>query len=368
MKMMTIGCCAVLLAASCNQKPAPAGSADYELHGDTIRLKHGSPLEARLRTATVEASPYRLQLLTAGIVKAIPNNYAEIAPPFSGRVLKSFMRLGEQVNEGAPLFEISSPDFIAAQKAWFQAKQLFDLATTARRRQQDLLQHGVGAQKDFDEATANAAVQQKEFENAQAALQIYKVDPKQMVLGQPLTVRAPIHGEVIDNRLVTGQFIKSDGGPVAIVAELSKVWIAGQVREKDIRFIRENDDVTVDLAALPDLRIKGKIFHIGRIVDETTRAIEVLMVCDNPGHQLKPGMYANVHFIDPPQTQIRVPATAIMQQENSGYVFVEAAPGAWCRRKVTTGETDSTQVIITGGLQPGEKIITQGGFYLSEIK
>ena len=75
----------------------------------------------------------------------------------------------------------------------------------------------------------------KEFENASAALEVYQVEhPENMILGQPLVVRSPISGEIIENNIVTGQYLKDDTEPVAIVADLSEVWIAAQVKEKDI--------------------------------------------------------------------------------------------------------------------------------------
>ncbi|HVI45625.1 MAG TPA: efflux RND transporter periplasmic adaptor subunit [Chitinophaga sp.] len=369
MKMYMLACCAILTAASCNRaESVKEETAQFELRGDTILIPEGSPLKARIRTYTVEDKPYRLQLLTAGVVKAIPNNYAEIAPPFSGRVVKSYMSLGETVSPGAPLFSISSPDFFAAQKAWFQAKQLWQQAVTAQQRQRDLMQHGVGAGRDLEEATTNVAVQLKEMENAAAALKVFNINPQQQVLGEPLIIRSPIHGEVIENKLVNGQFLKADGGSVAIVAQLSQVWIAGQVKEKDLRFINEGDEVKMEVPAMPDTVLKGKVFHVSRIVNEDTRAVDVLMICDNPAHCLKPGMYANVKFMDPPVSVITVPAKALLQESNSGYVFVQTGANTYVRRKVETGDTDSSTIIIKSGLKPGEKIIGEGAFYLSAAK
>ncbi|NSL85228.1 efflux RND transporter periplasmic adaptor subunit [Chitinophaga sp. Mgbs1] len=368
MKTMTVACWAMLITASC-QHPGPAKEeTPFELRGDTILVPPGSPLSQKIRLFTVAAVPYHLELLSAGVVKAIPNNYAEIAPPFAGRVIKSYMRLGEEVQEGASLFAISSPDFFTAQKAYFQAQQLWQQATTAQRRQQDLMEHGVGAARDLDEANTNLAVQRKEFENAAAALKVFNVDPQQQVLGQPLIIRAPLSGEVISNKLVTGQFLAAEAGPVAVVARLSQVWIAGQVKEKDLRFIHEGDMVKMEVAALPDTALPGKVFHISRVIDEATRAAEVLMLCDNPRRQLKPGMYASVHFMDPQEKVISVPAKAVMQENNSGYVFVAAGEGKYIRRQVATGETFSNQLLITAGLHPGEKIIGDGAFYLSAAK
>ncbi|SJZ74739.1 membrane fusion protein, cobalt-zinc-cadmium efflux system [Chitinophaga eiseniae] len=368
MKRFTAACGAVLIAASCHHPEKEKEMVTWESRGDTVIVPANAPVSARLHLLAVAEKPYQLQLLSAGIVKVIPNNYAEIAAPFAGRVLKSYVRLGEKVMAGAPLFAISSPDFYAAQKAWFQANQLCQQAVVAQRRQQDLHLHGVGAARDLEEANTNLAVQRQELENAAAALKVFNVNPQQQVLGEPLIVRAPIAGEVISNKLVNGQFLKGEDGPVAVVAQLSQVWIAGQVKEKDLRFIHEGDVVQMQVAALPDTLFAGNVFHVGRTIDENTRAADVLILCPNPALRLKPGMYASVSFKDALEKVITVPARAVLQDNDYSYVLLEVHAGTYVRRKVITGETAGQQIVVRSGLQPGDKIIGDGAFYLSAVK
>lgn len=368
MKMFTAACCAVLIAASCHHPDKEQETALFENRGDTVLVPAASPLTAKIRLHTVAETPYQLQLLTAGIVKAIPANYAAIAPPFAGRVIKTYVRLGDKVRAGDALFAISSPDYFAAQKTFFQASQLRQQALTAQRRQQDLQQHAVGAMRDLEEANTNLAIQQQEYENAAAALKVFSAHPQQQALGAPLIVRAPIAGEVIDDKMVTGQYLTAEDGPVAVVAQLSQVWIAGQVKEKDLRFMKEGDAVSMEITALPDTAFTGKVFHISRVIDENTRAAEVLMLCNNPGYHLKPGMYASVHFLHSAEKIIAVPAKAVMQENDHSYVWAAIAPGAYVRRRVVTGDADGPQLIIRSGLQPGDNIIGDGAFYFSAVK
>ena len=104
------------------------------------------------------------------------------------------------------------------------------------KRKEDLIRNGVSSQRELEEAQNALLIADKEFENASAALRVYQVDnPAEMILGQPMIVRSPIPGEVIKDNIVTGQYLKDDTEPIAIVADLSKVWIAAQVKEKDIR-------------------------------------------------------------------------------------------------------------------------------------
>lgn len=254
-------------------------------------------------------------MTTAGTVKAIPNFYAEIAPPFAGRVLKSHVRLGQKVQRGSAIFEISSPDYYSAQKDYFDAKQEFRQAELNFNRQRDLLENGVGVQRDIEEAETRYETQKTALSNAAAALRIFSVNPDKISLGQPLVVRSPINGEVVRNDIVIGQYLREDVGPIAIVAELSKVWIVGQVKEKDIYLINQLKEVGVKVGAYPDDVIQGKIYHVNEIVNEDTRSVEVLIECDNLNRKLKSGMYVTVLFTEVANQFVKVPSKAVFQKE-----------------------------------------------------
>ncbi|MBS1598387.1 MAG: efflux RND transporter periplasmic adaptor subunit [Bacteroidetes bacterium] len=353
---------------ACHSAQPERDTNNYKLQGDTIIIPENSNLKSKLIVSAVQKEPYRLQMLTAGTVKAIPTQYAEIAPPFAGRVLKSYVRLGMKVTPETSLFEISSPDFITAQKTFFQEKSQMLLAEKTLKRQQDLISNGVGTQKDLEEAQTAYEVAKKEYENAVIGIKIFKADPDNLVLGQPLVVKAPITGEIIDNKIVVGKFINDNASSVAIVAELSKVWVAGQIKEKDIRFIHELDECNIEIAALPEKHIKGKVYHVNEIVDEDTRSVQVLIECDNKDHTLKPGMYVTVDFINAPTSAILIPAKAVMQANDESFVFVEVSSDKYLKRKIEPEGSENSKIVIKSGLNENERIISEGGFYLLNAK
>lgn len=356
------------MTGACKQQIVKETAADFTLKGDVVTVPENSVLKSKLKFITVDTEPYRMQMMTAGTVKAIPTQFAEIAPPFQGRVTKSYIKLGMKTTAETPLFEISSPDFIAAQKVFFQEKSQMQQTERTLKRQKDLMANGVGTQKDLEEAQTGYDVEKKEYENAVIGIRIFKANPEKLSLGQALVVHAPITGEVIENKVVLGQFIKDDAASVATVANLNKVWIAGQVKEKDIRYIHKKDECEIEIAALPGTKLHGKVYHVNEIVDEDTRSIQVLIECDNSNHTLKPGMYVSVNFIDAPTSAVLVPLKAILQMNEANFVFVVTANGKYVKRKVETGGTEGDRVVIKSGLAKGEKIVSEGGFYLLEAK
>lgn len=354
----------VIVLTACNNKTETKEVENFTLKGDTIIVSQKSSLATKLKLEKVTSEPYQFELQTAGTVKAIPNSYAEIAPPFSGRITKVHLKLGMKTQPGTPLFEMVSPDFTSAQKNFFQAKSGYQVARLSLKRQQDLNTHGVGSQKDLEEAETNFEVSEKEYQNAVASLKIFGVNTNKLVFGQPLIITSPIAGEVIANELVMGQYLKEDDAPKAKIADLKKVWVAGQVKEKDIRFIQALEGAEIQSGAYPDKKITGKIYHVDEIVDENTRSIQVLMECNNPDHTLKPGMYVSVKFTDKPVNTLFVPAKAVLQLNDKSFVLVQLTKGKYIRRFVETGISQNGKIAIISGLKTNETVISEGAFYL----
>lgn len=357
---------AVLTA--CNNKSETKENESFSLQADTIVVPPKSTIAAKLKLEKVKNEPYQFELQTAGTVKAIPNSYAEIAPPFSGRVTKVYLKLGMKTQPGTPLFEMVSPDFTDAQKNFFQAKSGYQIARLSLKRQQDLKTNGVGSQKDLEEAESTFEVSEKEYQNAVASLKIFGVNTNKLVFGQPLVITSPIGGEIITNDLVMGQYIKEDDAPKAKIADLKKVWVAGLVKEKDMQFIHELQGAEIRGGAYPDKKIPGKIYHVDEIIDESTRSVQVLIECQNANHLLKPGMYVTVKFTDKPVSTLFAPSKAILQFNDRSFVFVQHSAGKYTRRYVETGVSQNGKIAILSGLKANEVIISEGAFYLLEAK
>jgi cobalt-zinc-cadmium efflux system membrane fusion protein len=352
----------------CHTPVDPEKEAGMTLRGDTILVHQAAQVKSYLKTIKVQKELHQLELTTTGTVKAIPNQYAEITVPFSGRVTAVHLKLGMKTKPGTPLFEIASPEFTESQKLFFQAKTACQNASLILKRQQDLKVNGVGSEKDVEEARANYEIAQKEYEHARAALQIFQIDINKLVLGQSLLVRSPISGEVITHDIVVGQYIKSDEPSRAKIADLSQVWVVGMVKEQDLNLINKLDVAEISIAAFPDKKIKGTIYHIDEILNEDTRSVQVLIACQNSDKLLKPGMYVSVNFIEKASDVIFIPEKSLLQYNDQSYVLVQIGQDQYLKRPVKTGITDQGKVQVISGLTVGECIISEGAFYLLNAK
>ena len=356
----------MLILYACGNNSGNQDKANVpSIENGVITIPDDSPILTGITTQTVGVADYRASFSTTGTVQAISSKYAEIATPFAGRVTKSFVRPGQKVSPGSPVFEISSPDFFEAGKSYFQTKQEMELARKNMERERDLLKNNVGVAKDVEEAETNFELRKKDYENALAAINVYQIDADKMVLGQPMTVKSPIGGTIVKSQIVIGQYIKDDADPLAIVADLDKVWVIAHVKERDIPMLYSIECVEVSLTSMKDARVEGAVYHIGELLDETTRTVEVIIECENPDHSMKPFMYGIVHFHGVATKAIIMPSTAIMQDQDNDYVLVETAKGQFIRRRVETESVDTESVRVISGIAEGEKVVVKGGIYLN---
>ena len=353
-----------ILTISCKENKTTSERADIQYSGNSVYIAENSVILSKIKLMTVELKSYSPEFSTTGTVRPITGQMAEIAPLFDGRITRSFVQLGQKISVGTPIFELYSTDFSEIVKDYFQSLQTKKMKELNLQRQRDLVKNGVGVVKELEEAETDYELALKDYENTIASLKTLNIDPIHIEMGQALKIVSPIDGEVVQTNIVIGQYVRSDAEPLAIVAELNKIWVVAQVKEKNIGSIFKDDKVEIRTEANPDQIINGNVFHISELLDEETRSIQVLVVCDNKSRMLKPGMFTGVHFIGSPKESIVVPSTALLQNEDETYVFVQEEKGKYHKRRVKVVTVNQNESLITEGLKAGDTIVSEGGIYL----
>jgi cobalt-zinc-cadmium efflux system membrane fusion protein len=356
--------CLLLLLASCNPGRQTDENTDIQYKGDTIYVAANAAVNTRLTLYAVAQQDYSTGFTATGAVKAIAGQMAGIAPPFDGRITQSFVSLGQRIPAGAPIFELHSPAFSEVVKSYYQALQAKKMAQSNLRRRKDLVANGVGIARELEEAETEYELAFREYETAEANLKTLHINPAEASPSQALHVTSPIAGEVVQTNMVIGQYVKSDDPPLAIVADLSNVWVAAQVKEPDVATISPNDIVNIYTNTNPDHPIAGRVSHISQLLDEETRTVQVLITCANKDRLLKPGMYVSAYFAHPPEASIIIPSNALLQKDKYSYVLIEVDKDVYLRQEVWATQIGDEDSLIRGGLEDGDVIVSEGGIYL----
>lgn len=339
-------------------------SLNIEYHGDTIYVPSGSPVSKKLELLTVKSQNYSSEFITTGVVKPLSGHLAHVTTPFDGRVVKSFVTLGEKVRAGTPLFEVNSSDYLETLRTCIQARQQKELAEKNFLRKKELLESGVSSRKDFDEAKLEFEMAQKECEKTNAILKIYNLNPEEADMAKPLIVRSPIEGEIVQTDITVGQYIKSDADPIVTVADLEKIWVIARVKEKDLGTINLKDRAEVITESFPEKPIKGIVNYIGNIMDEQTRSVEVYLECQNRERVLKPGMFITIKFYHELENAIVISSNSILQDDQNSYVYLSLGNDLFLKQSVETETAGEKKVIVRSGLSEGDNIISAGAIYL----
>jgi cobalt-zinc-cadmium efflux system membrane fusion protein len=179
-------------------------------------------------------------------------------------------------------------------------------------------------------------------------------------------VRAPFDGTIVGKHAVLSEHVDTSA-ELFELADLSTVWLRADVFEKDLGAIPDLRDKTVTFwtASYPQRPFTAKVFSLGSIVDDTTRAVRLLATADNRDRRLKPGMFVEIELpLDDAPGVLQVPAAAIQRHEDLTFVFVQRRETDFERRDVALGRSTAKAVEIVAGLEEGESVVVQGGFAL----
>jgi Cu(I)/Ag(I) efflux system membrane fusion protein len=182
--------------------------------------------------------------------------------------------------------------------------------------------------------------------------------------GEPartVTFRSPVDGVVVEKQVQQGQRVMA-GEPLFRIADLSTVWIEGELFERDLASVQVGQEATVDFQALPGQSRSGRISYVYPTLDPATRTARVRVELSNPELALKPGMYATLRFAPAADTALTVPRSSVLVTGERALAFLKRADGAYEPRPVVLGRTTEDRLEILSGLEAGDSVVASGTF------
>ena len=315
------------------------------------------PVSVAVTSPRVETWAPRLPAI--GTLRAVQE--VNIAPQIGGVIVSVRVELGEDVEKGAPLFEIDNSVEQADLKNNLAALKNAGLVLD---RQRQLIQGGNTAKANFDAAEAAR-------DQAAAA-----VDRVRAIIAQKL-LTAPFAGRIGIRKLDLGQYV-SPGTSLITLQQLDPIFVDFPIPEKSLGVLKAGQQIEIEVDAYPGEIFRGVIKTIDARVAQDSRNVLVRGQLDNTKKRLRPGMFANVNVIaGEPVKVMTVPRTAIAYSLYGDSVFVVEpdSPGGGGakaalananavfkveRRAVHAGDVREDRVAIIDGVEPGETIVAEG--------
>lgn len=358
--------CGLLLSACKDTLPPVAEAPAPIMQGAQLRYPAGHPQLKLLILAPAEAArPLRLELPARLIWNE--ERTQRIYPSFAGRVSAIRADVGQSVKTGSTLAVLASPDFGQAQSETARAEADERLAARNLQRQRELLEAGIVARKELEQAEAEHERARAELDRARARTGLYGSNAG---VNQELVLRASLAGTVVERNLNPGQELRPEQSgpgmpPLFVVSDPASLWLQIDVRENEIGLVRPGQRFTLRVPTLPEEKFEGRVVASSDFIDPQTRTVKVRALVPNPKRLLKAEMLGNAIFERRFERGLVIPATAALLQGTHHWVFVQVRPGEFEPRKVELSYEGSHEVVISSGLQAGEQVVTENALLLS---
>ncbi|MBI4475161.1 MAG: efflux RND transporter periplasmic adaptor subunit [Acidobacteria bacterium] len=334
----------------------------------------------RMKLAKADQATLARQITTTGRVVPAAGRHAIVAPPVGGVIAGSEIpRIGQQVSRGqiiATLLQTPS----AAESAQIRVENA--RIEAERRRLSQALNEAAArmnfAKNELDRARRlyerkaysrrQVETADMEFKAAEAAVSSAQEQVNALSAPAPgsLTheVRAPVAGAVVSVRKALGEHV-NPGEAIVEIVNLESVWVEAPIFERDLARLQGQPQAVFTTASFPGSEFRGRIVNLGAVINEQTRAATAIFEVQNRNGMLRIGMQANVR-LDAGETiaALLVPKEAVLDNEGKKIVYVLLSGEEFQRREVTLGDEYGDKVAILSGIEPGQRVVTQGAYQL----
>lgn len=296
---------------------------------------------------------------------------SEVRPQVNGLIRRRLFTEGGFVRAGQPLFQIdsslyqASADQAAANLA--SARANAQAAEEKAKRFEPLAKMQAVAQQDYTDALAQARIARAAVAQSSAALETARINLRYT------TLSAPISGRIGRSLVTPGGLVSANQAtPIAVIQQTDPMYVDMQQSSADLTRLRQalasggiapgGASVRLKLEDGSDYGFAGTVQFSEVTVSEATGTVTLRARFPNPQGLLLPGMFVTALFdqaINP--TAILVPQAAVQRDfDGSAFVFLVGADNKAMRRKIVAERTVGPNWVVTDGLKPGDKVITQG--------
>mgnify|MGYP003333159443 FL=1 len=328
-------------------------------------------LMAQIKVAEVDQIDVSDILRVAGQIDFDEQALTRIGASVTGRITQINASLGSEVKKGDTLASINSSELSNSQLAYLKARSEKEFHRRTVQRAKTLFEADVISAAELQRRESEYEVASAQTRAAQDQLRVLGVNMRALeelastgAIDSVSSVVATIKGVVVERKVTTGQVVQP-ADVLFTVADLSRVWAIAQVPEQQVAQVKVGQSVRIEVPALQNEKLVGKLIFVGQTVNPDTRTVLVRTELDNSSGRLKPSMLASMLIESAPKKQLVVPNTAVVRELDTDYVFVEEKTGVFRLKPVRLASEHDGQRVVLDGLRQGMKIVSDGAFHLN---
>ena len=248
------------------------------------------------------------------------------------------LTVGDKVKKGAPLLELTIPDWVEAQSEYLLLKETGGTATQVEGILERLRLAGM-PEADIRRLAATRKIQTR------------------------FTLTAPIDGVITAFDLRAGMNIAKDN-VVAKIQGMDPVWVTAAVPESIAWLIKDASPFSLTVPARPDKSFTFRKWTLLPSADATTRTLQLRLEVDNPDEALKPGMNAYLNLKTQSEPMLLIPSKALIDTGSEQRVITVDGEGRFVPKPVSVFQASQGVTAIRSGLAEGEKVVASGLFLI----
>jgi multidrug efflux system membrane fusion protein len=299
-----------------------------------------------------------------------PSNMVTIRSRVDGQIVASDFTEGQNVTAGTVLFQIDPRPFEAALAEAEANRQRNEAQLASAQadltRSAQLATQGYRSQQTFDQDRAKVAELQAALKADEA-----KIATARLNLSYT-TIKAPIDGRLGTRLVDVGNIVRaSEAAALVTIARIRPIDVAFAVPQENQHKVREKQArAPLVVQAIGEdgrtLLSTGKLTVIDNQIDQATGTLKLKASFDNQDERLWPGLFVNVRLIVNMRRGVpTVPAQTVQDGPTGPYAYVIKDDNTVERRAVEIAAVQDGVAVISKGLQPGEKIVVDGQYRLT---
>jgi len=349
------------VAAACLALAACGGKAEKSAAGQDRAVEVGY----------VVMQPTTVALTSEFNGRAVAFQSSEVRPQVGGLVQRLLFEEGSLVRAGQPLYQIDPSLYRAsaeqAEADLKNARAALKAADLLAQRNKSLVATQMISRQDYDNAVAAADQARASVAQREAALSTARINQRFT------TVPAPIDGRIGRSLVTVGALVTPDqAAPLATIQRLDPIYVDVQQSAQQLLALREQLSSGSVQASATTARIvlpngsaypqPGTLQFSEVLVDEATGTVTLRIRVPNPDGLLLPGMFVRARLAQATQSQAyRLPQQALVRgPTGDAFVWVVGADNKAVQRSIGADRVDGSDWIVSTGLNPGDKVVTQG--------
>ncbi len=342
-------------------------------------VKLSSTTQTLVKFETIQDSPAPKVIDLVGELILDDNHKRVVTSRIGGRLASMTATVGTTVREGDVVAVVESSELAQAALDFLKRLSELDFAEKKLARAALLFEKKVGSEQEVQEAQSARDLAVLEVTNTRDRLRIFGLGEGEIgrirknrndssAQGRIL-LRAAMGGMVIQRDGITGEIIPGDR-KLLTIANICHLIAIGQIHEKQVGEVlstlaKGKIPVEVSVESFPLKTFAGELISVDSEMLEETRTLPVRVEIHNGNSLLRPGMFAKIRlFLETAQNQTLLPTSAVMEDEESRFVFKQIEPELFLRQPVVTGRKVGDKTIIQSGVAAGDVIVVEGAFLL----